>query len=165
MLACPPDEPRCSDLARTQGFPRIAAPLSRERLTVRTVKLFADGALGSWGSAMWEPYSDRADDGWRGLLLMAAEEVRPLIEYWVDAGWNVATHCIGDRAQTIVLDAYEHVLRRTDAPPDARFRIEHAQLLRPSDIPRFGSLGVIASMQPTHCEYVRRNLYAADSHC
>lgn len=162
MLACPPGLPRCADLAASHGYPLLPTPESR--LTVRTVKLFADGALGSWGSALWEPYSDRPAE--RGLMLISEDDIESLIRYWADRGWQVATHCIGDRANTLVLDAYESILsdgtRRTgqlslqsqqqqQQQKDERFRIEHAQIVRTADIARFRQLGVIPSVQPTHC--------------
>lgn len=152
MLSCPSEIPHCADLARDKGFPQVAAPFTRSRLTVRTRKLFADGALGSWGSAMWEPYADRTHDSWKGLMLIPEGEIEAIITYWHSEGWNIATHCIGDRAQSLVLDAYESILASIDPSADPRFRIEHAQLVRPRDISRFGSLGIIASVQPTHCE-------------
>lgn len=166
MLACPAGNARCSDEAAERGFPHLPSLQRPGRLTVRTVKLFADGALGSWGSAMWEGYADRPDS--RGLLLIAEREVRPLIQHWVDAGWQVATHAIGDRANSIVLDAYAAVLSSSvPRGKDLRPRVEHAQLLRLNDTARFASLGVIASMQPTHCTsdmgYVEKRLGAARS--
>ncbi|KDN39829.1 amidohydrolase 3 [Tilletiaria anomala UBC 951] len=118
------------------------------RLTARTIKLFADGALGSWGSAMWEEYSDRP--GEKGLLLMKEAEIKPTIQNWMQRGFQVGVHCIGDRANTLVLDAYESILSDMNGT-DHRPRIEHAQLLRQSDISRFSKLGVIASQQPVHC--------------
>ncbi|PWN43094.1 amidohydrolase 3 [Ceraceosorus guamensis] len=150
MLACPANSARCSDEAARRGFPLLPSPSASNRLTVRTVKLFADGALGSWGSAMWDPYADRPASN--GLLLIPEADVQPLIQHWVDAAWQVATHAIGDRANSIVLDAYEAVLTSSaHEGKDLRPRVEHAQLLRLNDTARFGSLGVIASMQPTHC--------------
>jgi predicted amidohydrolase YtcJ len=119
----------------------------RHRLTVRSIKLFADGALGSRGAALLEPYSDQPDS--RGLFTNSGEAVHDLTRRAVTRGFQVATHAIGDAANRSVLDAYERVLRETQAK-DARLRIEHAQVLGPADVPRFARLGVIASMQPTH---------------
>jgi hypothetical protein len=165
FLACPPEQVHCADVASGKyALPIIAKPFTSDRLTVRTVKLFADGALGSWGSAMMEPYDDRPD--WRGLMLIAEEQVYPLIRYWTQHGWNVATHCIGDRAQAVTLSAYEKILHddRLTTADQARFRIEHAQLIRAQDIARFGRSSVIASVQPTHCTsdmaYVERRIGA-----
>lgn len=156
FLACPTGRPFCAEeverhLASQLSSSGTSLPIMNEdasdKLSIRTVKLFADGALGSWGSAMWEPYADRPSE--RGLLLMKEEEVPVIVRYWHERGWQVATHAIGDRANSIVLDAYEAVLG--DSSVDARPRIEHVQLLRTCDMPRFKQLGVLASMQPTHC--------------
>lgn len=116
-------------------------------LWVRSVKVYADGALGSRGAALLEPYSD--DPNNTGLLLSTPEHVREVAERALRAGFQVNTHAIGDRANRIVLDAYEAAL---DAVPtaDHRFRVEHAQILAPEDIPRFAELGVIPSMQASH---------------
>jgi predicted amidohydrolase YtcJ len=120
------------------------------RLTVRAVKLYADGALGSRGAALLEPYSD--DPGNRGLAVTPADSLGALVEEAIAAGFQVCTHAIGDRANRSVLDAYERALRSAPADGKAlRFRVEHAQVVSPQDIPRFARLGVIPSMQPTHC--------------
>jgi predicted amidohydrolase YtcJ len=119
----------------------------RHRLTVRGIKLFADGALGSRGAALLEPYSDQP--GSRGVFTLSGEAVHDLTRRAVARGFQVATHAIGDAANRAVLDAYERALGETQAK-DARLRIEHAQVLSAADIPRFARLGVIASMQPTH---------------
>jgi hypothetical protein len=113
---------------------------------VRGVKLYADGALGSRGAALLEPYSDAATSG---LVLM---EPTKLVTYYnkaKKAGAQVTVHAIGDRANRMVLDSYEKALSR-GANRDLRWRIEHAQVIAPADIPRFAMLGVIASMQPSH---------------
>jgi len=117
------------------------------RLTVRAVKLYADGALGSRGAALLEPYTDAP--GERGLLVTPPEQLRAISFRAADAGLQVCVHAIGDRANRIVLDTFAACRARTGAT-DARHRVEHAQVLHPDDIPRFGELGVIASMQPTH---------------
>ena len=116
------------------------------RLQMRTVKLFADGALGSRGAALIEPYSDQP--GNRGLLLMQPEAMAAVTAKARRCGVQAATHAIGDRGNREVLDAYAKALGTT--PGDHRWRIEHAQVLAPSDLPRLAALGVIASMQPTH---------------
>jgi predicted amidohydrolase YtcJ len=121
-----------------------------QRLTVRALKLYADGALGSRGAALLEPYSD--DPGNRGLTLVSGDALRQKCAEALDRGFQVCTHAIGDRANAIVLDAYERVLRERGIDGSAaRFRIEHAQVIHPDDIPRFARLGVLPSMQPTHC--------------
>jgi len=132
---------------------RSAGPLLRfgdDRLTVRALKLYADGALGSRGAALIEPYAD--DPGNRGITTMSSEELKRVVRDAVDAGFQVCTHAIGDRANAITLDAYEYVLNASGRTgQDHRLRIEHVQVLAPGDIPRFVKLGVIPSMQPTHC--------------
>ena len=122
---------------------------SQHRLTVRAFKLFADGALGSRGAALLEPYSDAPQT--RGLMTTPEPAVYDLTRRALQRGFQVCTHAIGDRANRLVLDAYEHALREVPTARDPRLRIEHAQVLSPQDIPRFSKLGVIASMQPTHC--------------
>ena len=118
------------------------------RLTVRGIKLYADGALGSRGAAMIDPYSD--DPTNRGLTMMSEESMRSVVSQAVQAGFQVSVHAIGDRGNNIVLNVYESVLRGLP-PADRRLRIEHAQVLHPDDIGRFRTLNVIPSMQPTHC--------------
>lgn len=124
--------------------PRLAK--GRQRYTLRGVKLFADGALGSRGAALAEPYSD--DPKNRGLLLTPPEVLEDRVRAAKAAGFQVAVHAIGDRANASVLDIYERVFGAEGSLH--RPRIEHAQVLALSDIPRFGRLGVVASMQPTH---------------
>jgi predicted amidohydrolase YtcJ len=121
--------------------------LHNGRLWVRAIKLYADGALGSRGAALIEPYSD--DPGNRGLLLSAPEHIRDVATRALAAGFQVNTHAIGDRGNRIVLDAYEQALTARPTA-DHRFRIEHAQILHVEDIPRFAALGVIPSMQASH---------------
>jgi predicted amidohydrolase YtcJ len=135
-----------------EGF-RKAGPLKDGfggRLTVRAVKFYADGALGSRGAALIEPYSD--DPGNRGLTLMTRNFLVQEAEHAIDAGFQICTHAIGDRANAFVLDAYQEALKsRSASGRDVRFRIEHAQVLSPPDIRRFNALGVIPMMQPSHC--------------
>ena len=119
------------------------------RLTVRAVKMYADGALGSRGAALLEDYSD--EPGNRGLLVTPAERLADVTEAAARAGFQPCTHAIGDRANRLMLDIYERAEREIPAMRALRPRIEHAQILDAADIPRFGRLGVIASMQPTHC--------------
>ena len=117
------------------------------RLQMRTVKLYADGALGSRGAAMLQDYSD--DHGNRGLELMSHDAMGAAVAKAKRCGVQVATHAIGDRGNRNVLDAYARALG-SDAAGDHRWRIEHAQVLAPEDLPRLAQLHVIASMQPTH---------------
>ncbi|MEO8997982.1 MAG: amidohydrolase [Rhodanobacter sp.] len=117
-------------------------------LTVRTVKLFADGALGSRGAAMLQPYSD--DPHNRGLLFMKPEEMTAKISKALGNGYQVAIHAIGDRANREVLDSYAAAYKIHPAGMALRNRVEHAQIVSLEDIPRFVPLHLIASMQPTH---------------
>jgi predicted amidohydrolase YtcJ len=118
-------------------------------LTIRAVKLYADGALGSRGAALLEPYDD--DPGNVGLLVTPAEGLLEAARLALQRGFQAATHAIGDRANRVTLDAYEKALAERKDVTDARFRIEHAQVLDEADIPRFGRLGVLAAMQGIHC--------------
>ena len=117
------------------------------RLTLRTLKIFSDGALGARGAALHKPYSD--DPTSAGLLRDNPTTINNVINKAFNAGYQVAYHAIGDRANHLVLDAYQKALESKDAS-NIRPRIEHAQILSLDDLPRFGSLGVIASMQPLH---------------
>ena len=116
------------------------------RLTVRGVKLYADGALGSRGAALLEPYSD--DPGNMGLMVSTGDHLEEVAHKAYAKGFQVAIHAIGDRGGLVALDAMERALG--GARPEARFRLEHAQVLRLQDIERMARLGIIASMQPTH---------------
>ena len=120
------------------------------RLAVRGVKFYADGALGSRGAALIEPYSD--DPGNRGLTLTSRAELLEAAEQALDAGFQICTHAIGDRANAFVLDVYDEAIASRGAKGrDIRFRIEHAQVLSSADIPRFKALGVIPVMQASQC--------------
>lgn len=112
-------------------------------LDVRALKLYMDGALGSRGAALLEPYSDDPKNS--GLLLMQQDKLMDVLQRAKKSGIQVGIHAIGDRANRIVLDAYEKI-----GVKGLRWRIEHVQVLSPSDIPRLAQLDVIASMQPTH---------------
>jgi predicted amidohydrolase YtcJ len=114
-------------------------------LTVRSIKLVADGAMGSRGAAFWQPYSD--DPGNAGLLILKQETIERVSRQAAARGFQVATHAIGDRANRVALDAYGAVLGENN---DKRFRIEHAQAISLPDFEKFRRFGVIASMQSTH---------------
>ncbi|MEO5815905.1 MAG: amidohydrolase [Gemmatimonadaceae bacterium] len=116
-------------------------------LWIRSFKLYADGALGSRGAALLEPYND--DPNNRGLLLTAPAHIQDVAVRALKAGFQVNTHAIGDRGNRVVLDAYDAALELQPAA-DHRFRVEHAQILNHDDIPRFAQLGVIPSMQAVH---------------
>ena len=116
-------------------------------LWIRAIKLYADGALGSRGAALLAPYSDDTTNS--GLLVSRPAHIEAWAEYALRRGFQVNVHAIGDRGNRNVLDAFESALKAVPKA-DHRFRIEHAQVLSPSDIPRFAKLGVIPSMQATH---------------
>ncbi|MBM4168374.1 MAG: amidohydrolase [Ignavibacteria bacterium] len=117
-------------------------------LTVRALKLYIDGALGSRGAALIEPYTDDPQN--RGLTIVGEQKFRSDVEEALKHGFQVCTHAIGDRGNNIVLNSYEKALA-TVPSGDYRLRVEHAQVVSRSDIPRFNQLGVLPSMQPTHC--------------
>jgi predicted amidohydrolase YtcJ len=117
-------------------------------LTLRAVKLYADGALGSRGALLLSDYSDQP--GNRGLAVTGEGHMREVMRTHGAAGFQVCTHAIGDAGNRLVLDLYEEVLGELKVP-DARWRVEHAQILDPADLPRFAELGIIAAMQPVHC--------------
>jgi len=118
-------------------------------LVVRGIKRQIDGALGSHGAWLLEPYADLQRS--TGLVLEPVEEIRRYAELAIRHGYQLAIHAIGDRANREVLDVYEQAFARQRNPADLRWRIEHAQHLHPADVPRFARLGVIASMQGIHC--------------
>ena len=114
-------------------------------LVVNGVKFYMDGALGSRGALLRQPYSDRT--GWFGLATQREQEFKRQIETLHGHELQAATHCIGDSATALVLDAYADVL---EGPNDLRWRIEHAQVVSEEDVARFGNFSVIPSVQPTH---------------
>jgi len=118
-----------------------------DMLNFNSVKIQADGALGSRGAAMIEDYSDHS--GHKGLLLHDEKSLKSYINTAMNAGFQVNTHAIGDNANKIVLDVYQDSIKETGTKA-LRHRVEHAQILRLKDIPRFSELGIIASMQATH---------------
>jgi predicted amidohydrolase YtcJ len=118
--------------------------------TQRTIKVIFDGALGSRGAALLKPYSDVPETS--GFLTEKPDELRPMFDEALRRGIQVETHAIGDRANRLILDLYEAASKAV--PPEQRkikeprWRVEHAQIVDPADIPRFAKLGVIPSMQP-----------------
>jgi predicted amidohydrolase YtcJ len=115
-----------------------------DRFTVRSVKLVADGALGSRGAALLAPYSD---DPGAGLLILQKADIERVAREAVARGFQVNTHAIGDRANRTVLEAYAAALQ---GPNDRRFRIEHAQVVAPEDFSLFAKYSLVASIEPTH---------------
>jgi len=125
-------------------FPK--GPLHEDRLTVSSVKLYADGALGSRGALLLYPYSD--DPGNPGLQMEPASYYDSLCRLAYENGFQVNTHAIGDSANRLVLDIYGSVLKGKN---DLRWRIEHAQIVNADDMHKFGKFSVIPSIQSTHC--------------
>src|SRR5262245_54630080 len=116
---------------------------------VRAFKLLSDGALGSRGAALHSPYCDDPEN--KGLLLIPHDELSRLTREAAERGFQVCVHAIGDRANTLTLDTFEQLLTARPTTRDLRLRVEHAQILTETDIPRFRALGVLPSMQATHC--------------
>jgi predicted amidohydrolase YtcJ len=136
-----------------EDFDQIAAHgpvlgVGKDHLTVRSVKLYADGALGSRGAAMLEPYSD--DPGNRGLLFNDTQSLTAMLVKALSKGFQVGVHAIGDAGNRQVLDAFAAAYKQVEKGPELRNRIEHAQIVNLDDIPRFVPLQLTASMQPTH---------------
>ncbi len=130
----------------------VSRPVPRgwqgKRFHVRSIKLFIDGAMGSRGGLLFEPYSD--DPGNSGLQLIEENTLRETTIAALKHGWQVNTHAIGDKGNALVLDAYAAARKAVPDARDPRLRIEHAQVVRKADVARFKELGVIASMQPSH---------------
>jgi hypothetical protein len=116
-----------------------------QRLEMRAVKLLLDGALGSRGAALHQPYSDEVSQS--GLLLLEPQALADKAKAFAERGFQVAVHAIGDRANTLAIDALEALEK---AKPGGRHRVEHAQVLTAEDVARLGKGGLIASFQPTH---------------
>ncbi|MFT7678221.1 MAG: putative amidohydrolase YtcJ [Planctomycetota bacterium] len=134
------------DAGGLRGLP--LAPDAKDRFQVLGVKLMADGALGSRGAALLEPYHDAPHE--QGLIRFDRAELLRLVRLCAQAGMQPATHAIGDAANRMVLDVYEQVAGEVAGMKTLRPRIEHAQVVAISDLQRLGELGVIPSVQPTH---------------
>ncbi len=140
-----------------EGNPRLATMLPKYKiigygdnhLTVRAIKRVLDGALGSRGAWFLEPYSD--SPGHTGLNTVPLDEMAETARLAAQNGFQLCTHAIGDRANRETLNVYEAAFKAHPGLKDVRWRIEHAQHINAADIPRFGQLGVIASMQTIHC--------------
>jgi predicted amidohydrolase YtcJ len=120
-----------------------------DRFAMRAIKLFADGAMGSRGALLFESYAD--DPGHKGLMLIDPNVLELTATTALRHGWQVCTHAIGDRGNSLVLDAYQKARLAVPEAVDPRLRIEHAQHVRKQDVARFASTKTIASMQPSHC--------------
>lgn len=120
-------------------------PFQTDRLTVRSFKLYADGALGSRGACLRKPYTDRPETG--GFLLLSPSELERVTTLLYSSGFQANTHCIGDSANHLMLDLYGKLLKQKN---DRRWRIEHAQVVSPEDFVKFNRYSIIPSVQPTH---------------
>ncbi len=118
------------------------------RFELHAIKFFIDGAMGSRGGLLFEPYSD--DPHNHGLLLIDPKVLEAATVAGLKHGWQICTHAIGDKANSLVLDAYESARKAVPEATDPRLRIEHAQVVRKQDLAKFKSTGTIASMQPSH---------------
>jgi predicted amidohydrolase YtcJ len=123
--------------------------LGDDRLTVRGIKAYMDGALGSYGAWLLEDYADKPN--YRGQILTSLDTLALMAELAFQHRMQFCIHAIGDQANRSVLDLFEETQKKNPESRDLRWRIEHAQHLDSTDIPRFAELGVYASMQPIHC--------------
>ena len=138
-----------NDLIFANGEKYKMVGFGDDHLTVRAIKRQIDGALGSRGAWMLEPYSDLPSTS--GLATEDPADIEKTAKWAIDHGVQLCVHAIGDRANREVLDIYERTFKSEPDKTGLRWRIEHAQHLSPQDIPRFGKMGVIASMQAIHC--------------
>ncbi|MDO7845887.1 amidohydrolase [Hymenobacter sp. M29] len=120
-------------------------PVLTDNLTVASFKVYADGALGSRGACLVKPYADRPKE--TGFLLSTVKEYRTLAKELAASKFQMNTHAIGDSANRIILNIYGEALK---GQKDRRWRIEHAQVITPADMPKFGQFGIVPSVQPTH---------------
>jgi len=121
---------------------------AHDMLSIRSVKIYGDGALGSRGAALLAPYSDDKDN--LGLLVTQPETLRHLYRQILAHEFQINIHAIGDRANRLALDEFERAFRTHPKSRRLRHRVEHAQVIHLEDIPRFKQLGILPSMQPTH---------------
>lgn len=126
----------------------IKALFGTPMLRIGCLKMYADGSMGAGSALFFEPYAD--DPGTSGLAMYPEQELQRLILEADAAGLQIATHAIGDKANRMLLNAYEKAIQ-ANAGRDRRHRVEHAQVVTAEDLPRFAELGVIASIQPSHC--------------
>lgn len=151
--ACSTADDRAEHFCASTYFP-FWGDYGSHQLRVHSVKIHLDGALGSYGAVMLEPYSHLPEDysgDPRGTLKLTPEVFTAAVEHWQASGFQVNTHCIGDACDRLCIDAYERALNLIGSDGSAeRHRIEHAQIFSEPDIPRLAPLNIIASMQPTH---------------
>jgi predicted amidohydrolase YtcJ len=126
----------------------VRTGLGDDWVRLGALKILSDGSMGAGTAAFFEPYAD--DPKTSGLLLHTVPDLERMIREADAAGFQLAVHAIGDRANSLVLDAFEKAAH-ANGPRDRRFRIEHAQVVKKADLPRYKALGVIASIQPSHC--------------
>jgi len=131
--------------ASEENIQHFTKPYSNGRLRVSTLKLYVDGALGSRGALLVEPYSDMP--GTRGIYVGTPKQFENYCKWAFDHGFQVATHCIGDAANREALRVYSKFLKEGN---DLRWRIEHAQIVRPQDVTLFKKYSIVPSIQPTH---------------
>jgi len=124
-------------------------PIRGEYYIICGLKFYADGALGSRGAALLEPYSDANDSS--GLLLIDEKEFEEKARKGIESGFHIAIHAIGDAAVRMVLNTYKNLVEKGVADNSSILRVEHAQIVHPDDLEIFGKYGIIASVQPIHC--------------
>ncbi|KPK95188.1 hypothetical protein AMJ80_05170 [bacterium SM23_31] len=141
---------RINEMVNENAAKRLGKPLNHDnKYFVQSVKAFADGALGSRGALFLEEYSDYP--GFYGEPRQSEDQIAQSATELLKIGFNMRIHCIGDGANRIAINAYERALNATGIDgKDARFALEHCQMLTPDDIPRLAKLGIVASMQPLH---------------
>jgi predicted amidohydrolase YtcJ len=141
---------RINEMVDPSAARRLGKPLNLDdKYFVRSVKEFADGALGSRGALFMEDYSDYP--GYRGEARRSEDELAELATELLPMGFNLRVHCIGDAANHAAINAFERAMKATGTDGEtARFSLEHAQVLVPQDIPRLKELNILASMQPLH---------------
>lgn len=128
-----------------RAFAAKNGPFRFRNLSIRSFKVFADGSLGSRSALLKKPYSD--DHQNHGLLLTSVNEMRKIAQFCLKYGFQMNTHGIGDSANALVLEIYKNAFERN---PDHRFRLEHSQVIDPSDFAKFSEYAVFPSVQPTH---------------
>jgi len=131
--------------AANRAFYLKNGPIFTNQLTVNSFKVYADGALGSRGACLVQPYTDKPKE--TGFLLSTEKEFRTLAKELAASKFQMNTHAIGDSANRLILNIYGEALK---GQKDRRWRIEHAQVITPADMPKFGQFGIVPSVQPTH---------------